>query len=71
MADKNWRSMDWFLIQRLEEVSSWLWIIWRGVESATLGIFQLALIVIPLMVVIQVMKERQWLKLVSQLDDRL
>ncbi|MCL7748977.1 nucleoside recognition domain-containing protein [Halalkalibacter alkaliphilus] len=48
------------------EVSGWLAIAWQGVTSATLGILQLAMIVIPLMIVVQIMKERNWLKLVSK-----
>ncbi|KYG33766.1 hypothetical protein AZF04_16140 [Alkalihalobacillus trypoxylicola] len=44
----------------------WGGIIWSGVESALMGIAQLALIVIPLMIVIQIMKERQWLKVLSK-----
>ncbi|MCM3760645.1 nucleoside recognition domain-containing protein [Alkalihalobacillus oceani] len=48
------------------ELNSWLAIGWDGVTSAALGIFQLALIVIPLMVVIQVMKERNWIKIMSK-----
>ncbi|MCM3714622.1 nucleoside recognition domain-containing protein [Halalkalibacter oceani] len=48
------------------ELNSWLAIGWDGVTSAALGIFQLALIVIPLMVVIQVMKERNWIKVMAK-----
>ncbi|WP_332695371.1 nucleoside recognition domain-containing protein [Halalkalibacter lacteus] len=48
------------------EVDGWLAIAWQGVTSATLGIIQLAMIVIPLMVVVQIMKERDWLKVVSK-----
>ncbi len=48
------------------EISGWLAIAWQGVTSATLGIIQLAIIVIPLMIVVQVMKERNWLKFVSK-----
>lgn len=43
------------------EVNGWWGIIYQGLESATLGIFQLALIVIPLMVVVQWAKDRNWL----------
>ncbi|KHF41258.1 membrane protein [Halalkalibacter okhensis] len=48
------------------EVNGWLDIAWQGVTSATLGILQLAMVVIPLMIVVQIMKERNWLKLVSK-----
>ncbi|TWI59986.1 nucleoside recognition domain-containing protein [Halalkalibacter nanhaiisediminis] len=47
------------------EIEGWLAIAWSGVTSATLGIVQLAIIVIPLMVGVQIMKERNWLKVVS------
>ncbi len=48
------------------ELTGWLAIAWSGVTSATLGIVQLAIIVIPLMVAIQFMKERNWLKVLSK-----
>ncbi|NEU30177.1 hypothetical protein GN156_05200 [bacterium LRH843] len=44
----------------------WGAIIWSGVSSAFLGIFQITLIVIPLMIVIQVMKELNWLAMISK-----
>ena len=47
-------------------VDGWLAIGWQGVMSATLGILQLAMIVIPLMVVVQIMKERNWLQFISK-----
>ncbi len=48
------------------EVSGWGSIIYQGLESATLGVFQLALIVIPLMVAIQIMKDLNWLNWFSK-----
>ncbi|OLO38137.1 hypothetical protein BTR23_12145 [Alkalihalophilus pseudofirmus] len=48
------------------EVSGWLAITWKGIESATIGIAQLALIVIPLMIFIQIMKDLNWLKVFSK-----
>ncbi|MDT8858740.1 hypothetical protein N0O92_00765 [Alkalihalobacillus sp. MEB130] len=48
------------------EVTGWLSIAWQGVTSATIGILQLAMIVIPLMIVVQVMKEKNWLSFVSK-----
>ncbi|MDE5414094.1 nucleoside recognition domain-containing protein [Alkalihalobacterium chitinilyticum] len=48
------------------EVTGWLAIVWKGIESATIGIAQLALIVIPLMIFIQIMKELNWLKVFSK-----
>lgn len=47
-------------------VEGWGAIVWSGISSAALGIFQIALIVIPLMVVIQVMKELEWLTFLSK-----
>lgn len=44
-----------------ESAASWSHILLEGIEKASLGIFQLAIIVIPLMVVIQVLKELKWL----------
>ncbi|MBP3949990.1 nucleoside recognition domain-containing protein [Halalkalibacter suaedae] len=49
------------------QVEGWLPIIWQGISSASLGILQLAMIVIPLMIFVQVMKERNWLQVVSRL----
>ncbi|ARK32053.1 nucleoside recognition domain-containing protein [Halalkalibacter krulwichiae] len=45
---------------------NWLQVGWQGVMSASLGIVQLALIVIPLMIVVQIMKEKNWLKFISK-----
>ncbi|WP_078555753.1 nucleoside recognition domain-containing protein [Bacillus alkalicellulosilyticus] len=47
--------------------TSWLGIVFKGIESASIGIFQLALIVIPLMVFVQVMKEKNWLALFARM----
>lgn len=49
-----------------EEISGWLSIMWNAVEQATLGIIQLAIIVIPLMIGIQWLKEKQWLAVFSR-----
>ncbi len=48
------------------KVEGWGAIIWSGMTSAVLGILQIALIVIPLMVVIQIMKELNWLTFISK-----
>ncbi|OIJ21017.1 hypothetical protein BKP45_07440 [Anaerobacillus alkalidiazotrophicus] len=48
------------------DVTGWGAIIYQGLESATLGIFQLALIVIPIMIAIQIMKDLQWLNWFSK-----
>lgn len=48
------------------EVSGWGAILLEGITKAGLGIFQLAIIVIPLMVVVQIMKEKQWLAVFSR-----
>ncbi len=48
------------------EVTGWFNIVLQGIEKASLGILQLALIVIPLMIAIQYMKERQWLDAFSR-----
>ncbi|WP_453993853.1 nucleoside recognition domain-containing protein [Bacillus nitroreducens] len=49
-----------------EQISGWGSILLNGVEKASLGIFQLAIIVIPLMVVIQILKELKWLDVFSR-----
>ena len=40
-------------------------ILWNGLAAATTGTLKLALIIIPLMLVIQIMKDLNWLKLFS------
>ncbi|CAM3921782.1 nucleoside recognition domain-containing protein [Mesobacillus thioparans] len=49
-----------------EEVSGWGSILLESITKAGIGIFQLAIIVIPLMVVVQIMKDRQWLAVFSR-----
>ncbi|GAE33097.1 nucleoside recognition domain-containing protein [Halalkalibacter akibai] len=49
-----------------EVIEGWLAIAWQGVMSASLGIIQLAIIVIPLMMFIQIMKEKNWLAFLSK-----
>lgn len=49
-----------------EEASGWGAILLEGITKAGIGIFQLAIIVIPLMVVVQIMKDKQWLAVFSR-----
>ncbi|RSD25133.1 nucleoside recognition domain-containing protein [Mesobacillus subterraneus] len=49
-----------------EEVSGWGLILLESITKAGVGIFQLAIIVIPLMVIVQIMKDRQWLAVFSR-----
>ncbi|PLR99114.1 nucleoside recognition domain-containing protein [Bacillus sp. T33-2] len=49
-----------------EQLSGWLPIVMDGLEKAALGVFQLAIIVIPLMVGIQILKDLKWLDIFSQ-----
>lgn len=51
---------------KTEEVTGIAAIAWSAIEKAGLGIFQLAVIVIPLMIVIQISKDLQWLQKFSQ-----
>ncbi|WP_100400205.1 nucleoside recognition domain-containing protein [Bacillus sp. FJAT-44742] len=48
------------------EVDGWMGVIWQGVSSATLGIIQIALIVIPIMIFVQIMKDLNWLQVFSR-----
>lgn len=43
-----------------EEISGWFSIVTNAVQQASTGIFQLAMIVIPLMIAIQWLKEMKW-----------
>ncbi|MFS0864020.1 nucleoside recognition domain-containing protein [Fredinandcohnia sp. 179-A 10B2 NHS] len=49
-----------------EQVSGLGSILFAGIEKASLGILQLAVIVIPLMIVIQILKELKWLDVFSK-----
>ncbi len=55
-----------FVSQTNEMVTGWGSIILQGLEKASLGVLQLALIVIPLMIFIQVMKDLSWLSTFSR-----
>lgn len=54
-------------IEQTANVTSWGEIFYQGIESATLGIFQLAIVVIPIMVGIQIMKDLQWVNWFSKM----
>ncbi|WP_240374429.1 nucleoside recognition domain-containing protein [Bacillus piscicola] len=47
------------------EASSWGAIVWEGLSSAFLGVLQIALVVIPIMILIQIMKDLNWLQKIS------
>nr|WP_207308506.1 nucleoside recognition domain-containing protein [Bacillus timonensis] len=49
-----------------EQISGWGSILLNGIEKASFGILQLAIIVIPLMVVVQFLKELKWLDVFSR-----
>ncbi len=55
-----------FISQSSETVNGWGSIILQGLEKASFGVLQLALIVIPLMIFIQVMKDFSWLHTFSR-----
>lgn len=55
-----------FVSQTNEMVTGWGSIILQGLEKASLGVLQLALIVIPLMIFIQLMKDLSWLSTFSR-----
>ncbi|GAF18402.1 LOW QUALITY PROTEIN: nucleoside binding-domain containing protein [Bacillus sp. JCM 19046] len=52
------------------EASGWLAITMVGIQTAFWGVVQLALIVIPLMLIVQVMRERGWLQVISRCRHR-
>ncbi|KAB2332747.1 nucleoside recognition domain-containing protein [Bacillus mesophilum] len=55
-----------FIPQTETELTGWGAILLDGLQKAALGIFQLALIVIPLMIVIQILKDLKWLAVFSK-----
>ncbi|WP_243290328.1 nucleoside recognition domain-containing protein [Bacillus sp. FJAT-47783] len=55
-----------FISQSEESVSGWFAIFVDGLEKAAIGVIQLAIIVIPLMMIIQFMKDLGWLHTFSK-----
>jgi hypothetical protein len=55
-----------FVSNSPEQLASWGAILFAAVKKACLGIVQLALIVIPLMTAIQILKERKWIHAFSK-----
>ncbi|EWG11588.1 nucleoside recognition domain-containing protein [Cytobacillus firmus] len=55
-----------FIPAKEEQVSGALPILLDGLQTALLGILQLAIIVIPLMIIIQILKDKQWLAVFSR-----
>jgi hypothetical protein len=55
-----------FVSNSPEQLASWGVILFAAVKKACLGIGQLALIVIPLMMAIQILKERKWIHAFSK-----
>ncbi|MGP4077326.1 nucleoside recognition domain-containing protein [Halobacillus sp. K22] len=52
--------------EKAADPEGWNEIIWQGLQTAFMGIFQLALIVIPLMVFMQYLREKGWLDRFSE-----
>jgi hypothetical protein len=48
-----------------DQPTGWIAIILEGIEKAGMGIFQIAVIVIPLMIAIQILKDLKWLDVFS------
>lgn len=55
-----------FIPAQEEQVSGALPIVLDALQTALLGILQLAIIVIPLMIIIQILKDKQWLAVFSR-----
>ncbi|MEK3857086.1 nucleoside recognition domain-containing protein [Cytobacillus sp. FSL H8-0458] len=55
-----------FIPAKEEQVSGALPIVLDALQTALLGILQLAIIVIPLMIIIQILKDKQWLAVFSR-----
>ncbi|USK59490.1 nucleoside recognition domain-containing protein [Peribacillus asahii] len=56
-----------FVSQQTAEITGVWAIVSHGIVKALLGIVQLALIVIPLMIIIQIMKDKKWLEAFSRM----
>jgi hypothetical protein len=55
-----------FIPPKEEQVSGWVNIIMDGLQKAGIGVLQLAIIVIPLMIGIQILKDLNWLHVFSR-----
>ncbi|MBG9548702.1 nucleoside recognition domain-containing protein [Cytobacillus firmus] len=55
-----------FIPAKEEQVSGAMPILLNALQTALLGILQLAIIVIPLMIIIQILKDKQWLAVFSR-----
>jgi hypothetical protein len=55
-----------FIQAKQEEVSGILAILLDALQKASIGVFQLAIIVIPLMIGIQILKDKKWLDVFSK-----
>lgn len=55
-----------FIQAKQEEVSGILAILLEALQKASIGVFQLAIIVIPLMIGIQILKDKKWLDVFSK-----
>ncbi|KAF0825069.1 nucleoside recognition domain-containing protein [Cytobacillus firmus] len=55
-----------FIPAKEEQVSGAMPIVLDALQTALLGILQLAIIVIPLMIIIQILKDKQWLAVFSR-----
>lgn len=49
-----------------QALTGWDQILWNGLQSASLGILQIAIIVVPIMVFIQILKDLSWLQIISR-----
>lgn len=49
-----------------QALTGWDQILWNGLQSASLGILQIAIIVIPIMIFIQILKDLSWLQIISR-----
>ncbi|TCN26798.1 nucleoside recognition domain-containing protein [Mesobacillus foraminis] len=56
-----------FIPAKEEQVAGWTAMILEGLEKAGMGVLQLAMIVIPLMIGIQILKDLKWLDVISRL----
>lgn len=54
------------LVPERQDVHGFSSIMLEGIEKAGIGIFQLAMIVIPLMIVIQILKDKKWIDTFSR-----
>jgi hypothetical protein len=55
-----------FVTASAQVSNGWDQILWNGIQSAVLGVLQIAIFVVPIMIFIQILKDLNWLDIISR-----